>query len=224
MLKRLSASLAPSTGNSTSNNGPSISPSHSSASLASAYQTHYDNTSTYSHFPRPSGLSTPYSTTAPDLSPGLGYFGNAASGGPHSVHSAGGGLSPSLHNTSRNASPLQSPRLDSRPLPSSGPPALTPDWATSSPPLPIDRPTLQKSLRCLETLLVAMDEYRELNVRLGKVEKRLGKAAKELAASMWDGNSGSDKSGGAAKAREPYSICKQIMRNTFPRFEDLNVF
>lgn len=213
MLKRLSATLAPNSSSST------ISPSHSSASsldrniptssTASTYHHHYASHHSASlntpsihdinTYPRPSGMSTPYSSSAPDLSPGLGYFGVLPSS---SASSNGGGLSPSLQSTSRNVSPAQSPRLEMRSLPSTTAPD-NPNYASSTPPVPIDRPTLQKSLRCLETLLVTMDEYRELSVRMAKVEKRLAKAGRELASSMTEEKGSSSSKG---KDRGPYSI------------------
>jgi len=225
MLKRLSATLAPSS--STSNDRPSsISPSQSIASLdrlstASSYNQYYSNhhapslhdidtassnNSNLHAYPRPSGLSTPY---ADHPSPSRGYFGVTAA--QHSSSSvSNGGLSPSLHApTSRNVSPAQSPRLEDGPLyPQSTTTAATTtnNWASRTPPNPIDRPTLQKSLKCLETLLVAMDEYRELSTRLAKVEKRLAKAGKELAGSMTDGNGS-----GSTKSKEPSSTCKLII-------------
>lgn len=58
---------------------------------------------------------------------------------------------------------------------------------------PIDRIALQKSLKSVEIVLVALDEYRELNVRLAKVEKRLGKSMKELASSVAPAPSSSEK-------------------------------
>lgn len=95
--------------------------------------------------------------------------------------------------------------LESRPLPwSANTHALAdPLYGTYIPPAPVDRPTLQKSLRALETLLVTLDEYRELSTRLSKVEKRLAKAGKELAVNMGD-EKGANGSNG--KGKEAYSM------------------
>lgn len=72
------------------------------------------------------------------------------------------------------------------------------------PPTPIDRLALQKSLKALETLLVAVDEYRELNVRLAKVEKRLAKSAKELGASLVSKEELQMQTGGRLNQTSPY--------------------
>lgn len=48
----------------------------------------------------------------------------------------------------------------------------------------LDRNGLQKSLLALENLLQCLDEYRELNVRLVKAQKRLAKASRELAVGL----------------------------------------
>lgn len=167
MLKRLSASLAPSS-SAPPSTSPSISPSHSSSSLsldrrgaAGQQPSLHSHTHTLSSslplgsspsydagiagpfvgqsYPRPSGLSTPRSTTslsnAYELSPAAGYF-----GGSHSSSSAGtGGLSPSLHATSRNVSPAHSPRMEYRPLP--------PPSSTSSASLHDDGATLDNNHR-----------------------------------------------------------------------------
>ncbi len=44
----------------------------------------------------------------------------------------------------------------------------------------VERPELHKSLKALESLLVNLDEYRDLSARLAKVEKKLAKSASEL--------------------------------------------
>ncbi|GAC76227.1 hypothetical protein PANT_20c00013 [Moesziomyces antarcticus T-34] len=44
----------------------------------------------------------------------------------------------------------------------------------------VERPDLHKSLKALETLLVNLDEYRDLSARLAKVQKRLAKSASDL--------------------------------------------
>ncbi|KAK9893856.1 hypothetical protein P389DRAFT_198597 [Cystobasidium minutum MCA 4210] len=241
MLKRLSATLAPNS-SASSNSAASISPSHSqassldrlqSASTASTYQHHYashhhqpsihdiDTTAAagMSTYPRPSGMSTPYSSSAPDLlSPELGYFGSLHPASSSS-HTNRGGLSPSLQSTttSRNVSPAQSPRLESRPFPGASVLSES-NYAARPPPIPIDRPALQKSLRCLETLLVTMDEYRELSVRMSKVEKRLAKAGRELAGSI---NEEKGSSNGKARDKEPYSVL-QALHVTSNLFESLS--
>ena len=45
----------------------------------------------------------------------------------------------------------------------------------------LERSELHRSLKSLEQLLVAFDEYRDLAARLAKCERKLGKACKELA-------------------------------------------
>ncbi|CBQ71408.1 conserved hypothetical protein [Sporisorium reilianum SRZ2] len=44
----------------------------------------------------------------------------------------------------------------------------------------VERPDLHKSLKALESLLVNLDEYRDLSARLAKVEKKLAKSTSEL--------------------------------------------
>lgn len=254
MLKRLSATLNPS---SSSSSPSSISPSHSSNSSLDRWSgagvgqgqqqqqqqqhhhaapSHYSGLSPslndtnasnprvgHSSYPRPSGLSTPYSITPTtttsntannEISPVSGYFGI-----PHSSSSSlNGGLTPSLHTTSRNVSPAQSPRLEYASMPaSSSNEGISSsinnnnnNWATNTPPAPIDRQTLQKSLRCLETMLVALDEYRELSSRLAKVEKRIAKAGRDLAVSMSDGNSNNNNSGNKGRGG-PTSIGESMV-------------
>jgi hypothetical protein len=221
MLKRFSASL-----------NPSLTPSHSSQSIALPTYASYGNGNSDAiaehTYPRTSGMSTPYSSSSNLEVAGhsTGYFGqqvssSAASSSSSSI-SAGGRLSPAISTAvSRNASPLPSPRLSSySPIPSEGGGATFSNvnanygYGTYTPPPPIDRPTLQKNLKCLETLLVAVDEYRELNARLAKVEKRLGKAAKELCTSMNTGGKddtngiGSGSTKGKEGGNSYYSTCE----------------
>lgn len=54
-------------------------------------------------------------------------------------------------------------------------------------PLPavsIDRPALTKSLRHLESLLIALDEFRELSDLLTRAQKRVTKATRDLSYSL----------------------------------------
>ncbi|CDS02124.1 hypothetical protein [Sporisorium scitamineum] len=44
----------------------------------------------------------------------------------------------------------------------------------------VERPDLHKSLKALESLLVNLDEYRDLTTRLAKIEKKLAKSTSEL--------------------------------------------
>ncbi|PWY99578.1 hypothetical protein BCV70DRAFT_109800 [Testicularia cyperi] len=44
----------------------------------------------------------------------------------------------------------------------------------------VERPDLHKSLKALESLLVNLDEYRDVSARLAKVEKKLAKSAADL--------------------------------------------
>lgn len=90
--------------------------------------------------------------------------------------------------------PSQSPR--SRPL------SLPPSPARSAPPSPnnassnqgsyfplvpqVDRPTLHRSLGALSSLLVALDEVRDLAQRTAKAHKRVAKVEREIAASFGD--------------------------------------
>ena len=118
--------------------------------------------------PRPPNQSTPYSEQAGSSYSGSGsYFPD-----PSAQYGA-------------NRSPMPSPRVLSngqlpRPYNNKQASYLAMPGQTA----PIDRLALQKSLKGVETVLVALDEYRELNVRLAKVEKRLGKSMKELAGSI----------------------------------------
>lgn len=64
-------------------------------------------------------------------------------------------------------------------------PSINPDSNSSSQQLNaqygIERTDLHKSLKSLESLLVSLDEYRDLSNKLSKVEKRIAKNASELA-------------------------------------------
>lgn len=76
-----------------------------------------------------------------------------------------------------------------RPLSPFGQPLATPgafESTSTSKPIPssdvhlVERPDLHKSLKALESLLVNLDEYRDLAARLAKVEKKMAKSASEL--------------------------------------------
>ena len=144
--------------------------------------------------PRPPNQSTPYSEQGGGSYPGPNsYFPDT-----------------SIQYGSLKRSPMPSPRLPSN----SQLPTHTAGKHSSSLPgphqtQPIDRVALQKSLKSVETVLVALDEYRELNVRLAKVEKRLGKSMKELAGSIAPAGPG-DKHA-EAFAMAPQSISMFVM-------------
>ncbi|KAJ1024096.1 hypothetical protein NDA16_002935 [Ustilago loliicola] len=77
-------------------------------------------------------------------------------------------VSPGLATSPNAASPLAQPLPTPSAQPSSNDVNL------------IERPDLHKSLKALESLLVNLDEYRDLSARLAKVEKKLAKSASEL--------------------------------------------
>ena len=79
-------------------------------------------------------------------------------------------VSPGLATSPRPVSPL--------PTPSASTSVLKP--ISSAEVHLVERPDLHKSLKALESLLVNLDEYRDLSARLAKVEKKLAKSASEL--------------------------------------------
>ena len=85
-------------------------------------------------------------------------------------------VSPSAAASPRPVSPLAQPIL-SNSVPLSSAPA--PGLSASNVHL-VERPELHKSLKALESLLVNLDEYRDLSARLAKVEKKLAKSTSEL--------------------------------------------
>ncbi|SPO31531.1 uncharacterized protein UTRI_06462_B [Ustilago trichophora] len=74
--------------------------------------------------------------------------------------------------------PPISPLAHPLPTPSASTSALKP--VSSADVNLVERPDLHKSLKALESLLVNLDEYRDLSARLAKVEKKLAKSASEL--------------------------------------------
>ena len=71
--------------------------------------------------------------------------------------------------------------------------AYTPQIQSVSTSGGLDRATLQKSLKALEVLLSALDEFRELSSRLAKAQKKVTKAAAALALCLKDPSTSSDK-------------------------------
>lgn len=159
---------------------------------------HYGSAHSPYSYPRPPGQSTPYS--------------ERAGGGP-SASSPSGYFPPQPYASS--TSPLPSPGIQPHPQPYIAqapqstqaliPPAYLPSAGVSAA-APIDRQTLQRSLRSLEGLLVSLDEYRDLRAKLAKAEKKLGKNIKDLAGSM-TGASGqeADKGAGFKARREEHT-------------------
>lgn len=107
---------------------------------------------------------------------------------------AGGGYEPSLSGVSLNYfdyAPAASHYAASSPLPAASPHAAGPGSSLAAgaaqqqqqqrEPAALERSELHRSLKSLEQLLVAFDEYRDLAARLAKCERKLGKACKELA-------------------------------------------
>ncbi|TKY87597.1 hypothetical protein EX895_003611 [Sporisorium graminicola] len=75
----------------------------------------------------------------------------------------------------RSVSPLAMPSLSH----SASSSALNPTSSAADVQL-VERSDLHKSLKALESLLVNLDEYRDLSARLAKVEKKLAKSTSEL--------------------------------------------
>lgn len=178
MLKRLSASFTNNNDQPIRAPGPSnhahYTPEVSDGSFVHPGYSHGGLSPAIAHngFPRPPSQSTPYSEQ------------------PNGPHIASGSYFPELSaQYGHLRSPVPSPRLPPGSPYTGLSAANQPNYlSTASQQQPIDRLALQKSLKSVETVLVTLDEYRELNVRLAKVEKKLGKSMKELAGSISHGS------------------------------------
>ena len=103
-----------------------------------------------------------------NLPNGSGFLGGASVGPPSPIYmdsaalAGGGGVTPPISYANQ---------------PGGLPAAQGPSGAGTN----FDRNELHKSLKALENLLISLDEYRELAAKMAKVEKRVAKAANELA-------------------------------------------
>ena len=93
----------------------------------------------------------------------------------HTLHGARSSQSLDLPRSLPNTPGLQSPHTQNGYFP-------------AQPPAPVEenlsRNQLEKSLRCLEVLLAALNEFRGLAVGLARAQKKISKAAKDLSSAM----------------------------------------